>query len=223
MSSSTTADGAAQAATTATAASGSRWEERATRFREQLSFLSTTNTDSQRDNHLKSRWSPGTTVHSANSRSSSPTIASDSPVPSVPPLPTNTYTTHSNRNIESSPEIEVGMPKAEPQHPIPLTTWHTNRSHNTLVESDVSDRGVAAGPPRLHLAHGDDERDVEAGPSSYARPSLFARLSMWRQRKVSGESGHNVDLPPETPGEFTRCLLGGGVPGPFIDLNLPFL
>lgn len=92
--------------------SPTKWQERSTKFREHLSFISTT---SSKKAILKSHWSPSTTVHSA---ASSPTITASSP---VPPLP------------EKMPEhLNPTLPE-----PIGVTAW--NRSDSTVDVERNSD------------------------------------------------------------------------------------
>lgn len=158
----------------------SQWQQRATKFREHLSYISTTSTKMESLPHLKSHWSPSTTVHSANS---SPTIASASPPPLPFPLP-NT------------------MPEKSIPEPIKLATWN-NKSHITLVDQDVDlERNPtrSAGPSRVGYY---DEHDG-AGPS-VARPSRFGRFSFWRNHHANTNTNTNnrddgASMPPETPG-----------------------
>lgn len=160
----------------------SQWQQRATKFREHLSYISTTSTKKESLPHLKSHWSPSTTiVHSANS---SPTIASASPPPPLPIMP------------------EKSIPE-----PIKLTTWN-NRSHITLVDDhDVDlERNTTrsgAGPSRVGYY---DEHDG-AGPS-VTRPSRFGRFSFWRNHHANTNMNTNnrddgASMPPETPGTFS--------------------
>lgn len=107
--------------------SPTKWQQRSTKFREHLSFISTT---SSKKAILKSHWSPSTTAHSATS---SPTFTTSSP---PPPLP------------DKMPEHSNPLPE-----PIKVTAW--NRSDNTVdVERDadtVAEReaGPSARPSRF--------------------------------------------------------------------------
>ncbi|KAF8316036.1 RNI-like protein [Clavulina sp. PMI_390] len=193
----------------------SQWEERATKFRSNLTHLSTsTSVVGAGNRELRSRWSPATTIHSA---ASSPTVACDSPPPPVPSLPP----TNINSNHLDTQEVQPEMPAASTStstqgkkrpDPIELTHMH-NKSHGTLVEQGLASAGASQPATQLErsttlssqLRHSKSMRDAERYGSNDDRQqrSMFARFSFWkRDRGIEEAESPNPATPVSSASSF---------------------